>query len=70
MKANSLEVDLKRSQENFASKEIALADEHRSHAELMGLSVIEVAGAREKMDKALKDLFEIQKVAQGSLYQW
>ena len=35
----------------------------------MALSLIEVTIARDKMDKALHDLDELQKVAQGPVYQ-
>ena len=52
-KANTQEVDLKKTNEKLASTEGALVDECKSNAEAMALSLIEVTIAHDTIDKAL-----------------
>ena len=60
-KANS---ELKKTKECL----VAIEKAHDANADVVAMSLIKVDAARGKMDKALQNLAELQKVAQGSVY--
>ena len=61
-----MEGDLKKVKEALVAK--AKVEARETSNDLVAKSLIEVDAAREKMDKALHDLVELQKVATGSMY--
>ena len=68
-KSNTLEEELKKAKDKLVAVEKKLANDCQAHTDSLDIALLKVNSSRDRINKALQELVELQKFAHDPIYK-